>query len=170
MSKASFLSSLQASLLTVGTYRETHSGPNALLPGGVHQSPRNRKARGAPGDMDANLKTLWCMCLRAARPGRLHGSLHLCPAIDPSLSSPVHSPVIICINCSLLPPFTHPSSPIYLSTYASSLYPCMHASIPASIHKSSHTYTNFSPHTSSTWEKSWMLFPCCQGACMRDIF
>lgn len=35
MSKASFLSSLQASLITVGTYRETYSGLDASLPGGV---------------------------------------------------------------------------------------------------------------------------------------
>lgn len=50
-------------------------------------------------------------------------------------------PSIICTNCPFLPPFTHPSSPIYLPTYASiPLYPCMHASLHVSMHISSHTY------------------------------
>lgn len=71
------LSSTCASLSSKGTYREAQRGLYASLLEGVHHSLRNWKAQCAPSSMDSNLKSLWHMPLKAARPSQLRGSLQV---------------------------------------------------------------------------------------------
>lgn len=75
MSETIVLSNFHVFLISKGTYWETQNSLNASLPEGVHWSLGNWKVHCAPGVRDSNLKNLWCVPLKAARPGQFHGSL-----------------------------------------------------------------------------------------------